>query len=124
MVNQKQLNELLELSEKLGIVCVVASLVGVNNVKIKIPFTEKCCNADIEDLGLSVRAYNSLKRAGVENVFGIVEMISGDRLSKVRNLGRKTENEIKTKLLDFGYRGLPVNCKREFIRATLEGEFQ
>lgn len=51
----------------------------------------------IEELDLSVRAYNCLKRAGIDSV-GELKSISGDELRNIRNLGLKGFEEIKEKL--------------------------
>lgn len=57
---------------------------------------------NIEELNLSVRAYNVLKRAGINTVEQICEH-SGWELSLVRNMGNKTLLEIKEKVLAAGY---------------------
>lgn len=53
--------------------------------------------ASIEDLDLSIRAYNSLKRAGIDTVEQL-RALTGDELRKIRNLGRKGAEEIERKL--------------------------
>ena len=53
----------------------------------------------IEDLDLSVRSYNCLKRAGINNVSELVQK-SEDDMMKVRNLGRKSMEEVKKKLIE------------------------
>ena len=52
---------------------------------------------EIEELGFSVRVYCCLRRAGVETVGDIVEM-GRDGLAKVRNMGKKSIDEVVTKL--------------------------
>jgi len=51
----------------------------------------------IEDLDLSVRSYNCLKRAGINNVSELV-IKTEDEMMKVRNLGRKSLEEVILKL--------------------------
>src|SRR5439155_25246940 len=51
----------------------------------------------IEDLNLSVRAYNCLKRAGITKVGQILEM-SEDDLLGVRNFGHKSLDELRERL--------------------------
>ncbi|MCF7925345.1 MAG: DNA-directed RNA polymerase subunit alpha [Candidatus Izimaplasma sp.] len=51
----------------------------------------------IEDLDLSVRSYNCLKRAGINTVEELTEKTEEDMM-KVRNLGKKSLKEVKTKL--------------------------
>ncbi len=55
----------------------------------------------IEDLDFSVRTYNCLKRAGINNVGDLVER-SEDEMMKVRNLGKKSLDEVINKLEDMG----------------------
>ena len=55
----------------------------------------------IEDLELSVRSYNCLKRANINTVFGLVQK-SGDDMMKVRNLGSKSLEEVEQKLEKLG----------------------
>lgn len=51
----------------------------------------------IEDLDLSVRSYNCLKRAGINTVEELTQKTEEDMM-KVRNLGKKSLKEVKTKL--------------------------
>ena len=55
----------------------------------------------IEELDLSVRSYNCLKRAGINTVYDLTEK-SEPEMMKVRNLGRKSLEEVKVKLSDLG----------------------
>ena len=55
----------------------------------------------IEELDLSVRSYNCLKRAGINTVFDLTEKTEPEMM-KVRNLGRKSLEEVKVKLSDLG----------------------
>lgn len=54
----------------------------------------------IEELDLSVRAYNCLKRSGINKVSDIKNMM---QLMTMRNCGRKTSKEIMNKLKEIGY---------------------
>lgn len=55
----------------------------------------------IEDLDLSVRSYNCLKRAGIQTVDELIQKTE-DELMKVRNLGKKSLKEVKEKVYDLG----------------------
>ena len=55
----------------------------------------------IEELDLSVRSYNCLKRAGINTVYDLTEKSEAEMM-KVRNLGRKSLEEVKLKLIDLG----------------------
>ena len=56
----------------------------------------------IEDLELSVRSFNCLKRAGINNVAELCEKTEEDMM-KVRNLGKKSLDEVRIKLEELGY---------------------
>jgi len=55
----------------------------------------------IEDLDFSVRTYNCLKRAGINSIGDLVAR-SEDEMMKVRNLGKKSLEEVILKLEDMG----------------------
>lgn len=58
---------------------------------------EKNLEMTIEELDLSVRSYNCLKRAGINTVEELTDKSEADMM-KVRNLGRKSLEEVKNKL--------------------------
>ncbi len=62
---------------------------------------EKMLEMTIEELDLSVRSYNCLKRAGINTVKELTDRTVSDMM-KVRNLGQKSLEEIKLKLNDLG----------------------
>ena len=62
---------------------------------------EKVMEMNIDELELSVRSYNCLKRAGINTVEELCNRTSEDMM-KVRNLGRKSLEEVLAKLNDLG----------------------
>lgn len=62
---------------------------------------QKVLEMSVEDLDLSVRSYNCLKRAGIHTVEDLIKRTEEDML-KVRNLGRKSLEEVIKKLEDLG----------------------
>ena len=62
---------------------------------------EKVLEMTIEELDLSVRSYNCLKRAGINTVQELTQKTEEDMM-KVRNLGRKSLEEVKAKLAELG----------------------
>ena len=62
---------------------------------------EKVLEMSIDELELSVRSYNCLKRAGINTVEELTNKTSEDMM-KVRNLGRKSLEEVLAKLKEFG----------------------
>ncbi|GIW13490.1 MAG: DNA-directed RNA polymerase subunit alpha [Tepidiforma sp.] len=59
-------------------------------------------NTPIEDLQLSVRAYNCLKRSGLMTVGQVLEKTE-DELLGLRNFGRKSYDELRERLAELGY---------------------
>lgn len=81
-----------------------------NNVEIMVEKEEdkkeKVLEMTIEELDLSVRSYNCLKRAGINTVQELTER-SMDDMMKVRNLGKKSLEEVEQKL-----EALSLNLKK------------
>lgn len=63
---------------------------------------EKALEMTIEELDLSVRSFNCLKRAGINTVEDLVSKTE-DEMMKVRNLGRKSLEEVIEKLNSLGF---------------------
>ena len=55
----------------------------------------------IEELDLSVRSFNCLKRAGINTVDDLINK-SEEEMMKVRNLGKESFDEVKEKLQSLG----------------------
>ncbi|AHM55519.1 DNA-directed RNA polymerase subunit alpha [Peptoclostridium acidaminophilum DSM 3953] len=77
----------------------------VGNVEIMVEKEEdkkeKVLEMTIEELDLSVRSYNCLKRAGINTVEELTSKTEEDMM-KVRNLGKKSLEEVDRKLLELG----------------------
>lgn len=56
----------------------------------------------VEDLELTVRSYNCLKREGVDTI-GQLATMTEEELMNIRNLGMKSVDEIREKLTEYGY---------------------
>ena len=69
--------------------------------KPEIGSTEAVREINIDELELSVRSYNCLKRAGINTVGELVNKTADDMM-KVRNLGRKSLDEVLAKLKELG----------------------
>ena len=68
---------------------------------------EKVLEMSIDELELSVRSYNCLKRAGINTVEELCSKTSDDMM-KVRNLGRKSLEEVLAKLKELGLQLQPT----------------
>ena len=62
---------------------------------------QKLLETSIDDMELSVRAYNCLKRASINNVQDLVNK-SENEMMKIRNLGRKSLKEVMDKIKEMG----------------------
>ena len=63
---------------------------------------EKVLEMTIEELDLSVRSFNCLKRAGINTVEDLINK-SEEEMMKVRNLGRKSFEEVIWKMNSLGF---------------------
>jgi DNA-directed RNA polymerase subunit alpha len=77
----------------------------VNNVEIMVEKEEdkkeKVLEMTVEELDLSVRSYNCLKRAAINSVEELT-LKSEEEMMKVRNLGKKSLEEVERKLAELG----------------------
>lgn len=85
-----------------------------------LPVNEKVSQFTIEDIDLSVRSYNALKRSGISTVNDLIESISSCSLLRIRNLGKKSINEIKTRLLKITYENMTDKEKLIFWESVFE----
>ena len=69
---------------------------------------EKVLEMTIEELDLSVRSFNCLKRAGINTVEDLINKSEEDMM-KVRNLGRKSLEEVVAKLESLGFSLTPTD---------------
>ncbi len=113
MNNQKNAKDLLENATKYGLVETLYENFKCN-FKVRIPFSDKSFETSIDNLDFSIRSSNALKRGGLMKVGDVVDAIETGSLLKIRNLGRKSYNEIKTKILIFGYNDLSEQEKYTF----------
>jgi len=98
-IMSEHLNQFIELSEQ------------AKNAEIMVEKEdtkkEKVLEMTIEELDLSVRSYNCLKRAGINNVEDLINR-SEDDMMKVRNLGRKSLEEVINKMISLGLALAPI----------------
>ena len=111
--------ELYESAKVNGFVDTLHSIFG-NNIKTSIAFSKSACNTGIDDIDFSVRSSNALKRSGLMTVGDVIDAIADDKLLHIRNLGRKSYNEIKTFILKFGYDQLSEKEKIAFFLDLVE----
>ena len=111
--------ELYNSAKENGFLDTIYEVIGPK-VSVSIAFTKKACETNIDDIEFSVRANNALKRAGYFVIEDIVDALSNETLIHIRNLGKKTFNEIQTKILVFGYERLTEKEKLQFFVDLVE----
>ena len=77
------------------------NVVRVDYNEPEVDDKSKVLDMTIEELDLSVRAFNCLKRAGINTVAELVQRNQEDMM-KVRNLGKKSLEEVEQKLIALG----------------------
>ena len=80
-------------------------------VLASLPKPDKPEDISLEELELSVRSYSSLKRAGADTLRDVSEM-TFDELCHVRNIGKKSVNEICAVLAEYGVSLKPDGDRR------------
>lgn len=90
----RQLNHFVELSDEVNATEIME--------KKEESGKDKVLEMTIEELDLSVRAFNCLKRAGVNSVGDLINK-SPEEMMKVRNLGKKSLEEVMSKLEALGF---------------------
>ncbi len=93
----KLLNEHLNLFVNLSEKTIVDEIMTEKENKTK----DKVLEMTIEELDLSVRSFNCLKRAGINTVSDLADKTE-EEMMKVRNLGKKSFEEVKTRLASLG----------------------
>ena len=106
--------ELYNSAKENGFLDTIYEVIGPK-VSVNIAFTKKACETNIDDIEFSVRANNALKRAGYFVIGDVVDALANETLIHIRNLGKKTFNEIQTKILVFGYERLAEKEKQQFF---------
>ena len=90
--------------------CIRDRIVPLADLKLEECFTVQLPQAEenakpatqmIEDLDLSVRSYNCLKRAGIQTVEELTQKTE-DEMMHVKNLGKKSLKEVKDKMTQLG----------------------
>ena len=119
-MNSQELLSALVTSERIiGLVQTLHCFYG-SNVKVSISCAPDACGASIDELCFSVRSQNALKRASVFTVGEVIAVLNRNQIEKIRNLGRKSISEIKTRILQFGFDRLSDEEKIRFFRSLIQ----
>lgn len=118
MEENKVVEEIYQAIENHGLMPTIKRLFGVG-ARIQLLFSEKSCDTAIEELDLSVRSYNCLKRAGLNTVRQVIDAMHKDSLWLIRNLGKNSRAEIRVRICEFGYYSLSERGKKDFVKTLL-----
>lgn len=82
---------------------------------------EELMNTPIEELELSVRSFNCLRRAGMFTVGDLVDSIDGrEDLLRIRNLGMRSADEIMNSIMEYQYSILSDGGKKRYLDRIVE----
>ena len=119
-MNKKEIaNTLLEAEKEFGLLPVLYRVFG-KTFKVRLDFSESICKASIDELSLSVRSHNALRRAGIATLGDLIAILNEGNLKSVRNLGAKSYSEIQSTMLHFGYDRLSDNEKIRFFTELVD----
>jgi len=94
---------------------------GTGNFRFPVYLKEKYKEVDIEDLDLTVRAKNCLKRAGISTVYDLMTKITGRAdLDRIRSCGMDTSRAIMEALFVYQYCDLTAGQKENYIKRIAE----
>ena len=110
---------LVDAEKQYGLVDTLHRVFG-KNIRVNVGFSKSACDSSIEELALSVRSYNALRRANVSTLGDLIERLNEGGLKSIRNLGAKSFSEIQTKMLVFGFERLSEKEKSEFFHFLVE----
>ncbi len=119
MTKETVVSELHRSCEEIGLLPTLYAAFGPS-LRFSMPYSLAACNTPLDTLDFSVRAMNALKRAGLSTIGNIIDCIQREELAHIRNLGRKTVNEIGTRLLVFGFEHLNEKDRKAFLADLID----
>jgi len=93
-------------------------------IKFPVYLNSRLMDAELNELELTQRSFNCLRRAGYATVGEIVNSITRpEDLNHIRNLGKKSQNEIMFKIFILQYNSLTLEKQKTFIKRVEELNF-
>ena len=114
----EEARKLWEQAAKNGILETLQSL-GVE--RAIVPYHKRVSEISIEEMNLSVRSNNGLKRVGIET-FGQLQawLVAGNTIRSIRNLGEKSVKEIKKNFFELCYAQLSGNEQMRYWQKVMD----
>lgn len=119
MNRQELIERLIEEEQKYGLPALLDYIFG-SDIKVKLRFSLRDCETGIDELCLSVRSQNALKRADIMTLGVLIDALNEGKVKVLRNLGRKSFREIQTRILVYGYEKLNQKEKQQFFDDLIE----
>lgn len=110
---------LMDSEKQFGLIDTLHRVFG-RNIRVNVWFSKTACDSSIDELALSVRSNNALRRANIPTLGDLIERLNGGDLKNIRNLGAKSLSEIQTKMLVYGFERLSEKEKCEFFHYLVE----
>lgn len=90
------------------------------NIKFPLYCRQSFLDSSIDEMNLSVRSYNCLKRAGLHTVGDLIESVNNwSDLLKIRNMGTKSAKEVIYGIFVLQYNSLKPNEQKIFLAKTV-----
>ena len=86
------------------------------NFRVRLPFSRAVLDTSIDDVGFTNRIKNAFHRSSVFTVGDVLALIEESDVSGIKNLGKKSDREIKTCLLLLSWDGLSPDERAEFCK--------
>lgn len=113
MERKRECRELHEICSRLGNL--------ERRLRFPVYLGKELLETPIEELELSVRSFNCLRRAGMATVGDLVQNIdTREDLLKIRNLGRRSADEIMDAIMEYQYTILPDGAKKKYLDRIME----
>ena len=108
---------LCEQADKTGILSTLRQL-GIHDALV--PYSSHLANLSIDEMNLTVRSSNGLKRANIHTVGSLYEILGVENeLSNIRNIGQKSIREIKQTFFEICYEHLHPYEKAQYWQEVL-----
>ena len=88
--------------------------------KISIPFSNECFDVPLEELNLSMRSYNALKRGKLNTLDEVINHFDQNGWNSIRNFGKTSATEIFEKIIDVAWDNMSDVQKSDFLTSLNE----
>ena len=122
MNKEEIISTLIETEKHYGLPVLLDYIFG-KNIVVKTGVKYSDCEKSIDELNLSVRSQNALRRAQIDTIGDLVDALNKEAVKEIRNLGRKSYSEIQTKLLVYNYESMSERKKADFMESLIDNNY-